>query len=117
MQFVFDGTYHQAIRITGPKHNLLGLCLGNGQAVIITRLPPQAGQAERIDEQAVLAQVTAGLSEINHQLGTFYTLSAIRFLATDTPCTYSYKELTRKIIARLHNRQAFLEIPPPAQTT
>lgn len=117
MQFLFDGTHHIAIRITGPTYNLLGLRLGNKEPVTITRLPSQAGAAERVDDRDVLEQVSVGLAEINHELGTYHGVEAIVFLATDTPCTHAYRELTREIIARLHNQQGFTDMPNILETS
>lgn len=111
MQFLFDGIYYKAARITGPKHNLLGLCLGTSEPVIISKLPIPNESKELVDEAEVLLQVEAGLAEINHELKTNYAVEKIQFLPTDTPCKTTYKNLTKAIITHLHKEQKFINTP------
>ncbi|MCA6113832.1 hypothetical protein J6524_02660 [Bradyrhizobium sp. WSM 1738] len=92
MQFSRDGDWYQAVRITGPSHNLLALKLGepSASAPIVERLSV-SNEAPVIDADDVQKQVLEGVSEANAQLGTDYRVAAIRFVTTDTPSSTIYR--------------------------
>lgn len=108
MQYVFDGVFFKAVKITGPNHNLLGLSLNGSNDIKVTSLGEEADSC--IDSDEVLRQVTEGIEDINSELGTKYSIKEIQFIHTDSPSDYIYNELTKSIITRIHEGGEFTKV-------
>ena len=108
MQFVRDNDWYQAIRVTGPSHNLLALKLGEPSAPgpSVERLSV-SNKAPVIDADEVQRQVLEGVSQANAQLGTNYQIEAIRFVTTDTPSPTIYRFLAKAIVEQIAQGGAF----------
>lgn len=108
MIFILDNDVYKVARVTGPAHNFLGLRLADdGREIDVVQLPIKVGEYNRIDRDAVLAQVKQGLVDINAQLGKAYAVSQIFFVPSDTPSTSVYRYLTVELVKRLDSRGAF----------
>jgi len=108
MQYVYDGVFFKAVKITGPKHNLLSLSLGESNDITVTKLGDEAVSC--IESNDVLRQVKEGLNDINIELGTNYSINEIQFVCSDTPSGNIYNELTKKIILRIHEDGEFSRV-------
>jgi hypothetical protein len=108
MQFVRDGDWYLATRITGPTHNLLGLRFGqpHGSHPAIER-SSVGGGSPIIEADDVLKQVLDGLSDANTKLGTDYRVAAIRFITDDTPSSSAYRFLAKSIVERMVRQGAW----------
>ena len=103
MQFFYDGKMYKAIRITGPKHNILGLSFTDTQenfCVEINDLEKNSVESN-IDSSDVESQVMKAVSESNKEFNTTYRVKKIEFISSDAPSSNAYKELTKAIIRRL----------------
>lgn len=102
MQFSREGDWYQVIRITGPSHNLLALKVGEiGTSEPEVDRLSVSNEAPMIDAEDVQKQVLEGVEEANTQLGTDYRVTAIRFVATDTPSSSIYSSLAKVIVEQL----------------
>ena len=96
MLFDRDGEWHMVARVTGPRHNLLGLRLSAVPVAspLVERLsgiPSEQG----VTAEEVLAQVTETVDAVNVETGSDHKLAAIRYVATDTPSRDAYRLMTR----------------------
>ena len=109
MQYIYDGQFYKAVKITGPKHNLLGISFGKCDCPEILALCKENDEII-IDESDVLSQVKNGIEKINEELGTEYSVSQIQFVPSDTPSKVIYDELTQEIVKRLHKGDEFVKV-------
>lgn len=110
MQFLYDGDYYKVVKISGPKHNLLGIALGDASTLDVFPLPIKAGEIARIDEQDLVAQVLSGIDEINNELGCNYSLGKIQYVPSDTPSKSVYRELVQEVLRRAHQGGDFVRL-------
>ena len=97
MQFSRSGDAVQAVRITGPAHNLLRLKLGTA---------PGTAEARNLDESDpallgaddVAREVMRGVAEANAALGTSIGVCGIDYVASDTPLVAVYRDLARALV-------------------
>lgn len=105
MQFVFDGKVYKAVKITGPKHNMLGLSFAEDNEDVsnidVLSLDIKSETEKNISALEVKNQVLSSIKEMNSLLGVHYKIKQIQFISSDTPSSTVYKELTREIIKRL----------------
>lgn len=103
MRFFRDGEWHQVARITGPTHNLLGLKLGgSGEAVPAVEALTHRGEGGALDSEQVVRQVLDGVSEVNAQLNTAYSVRAVRYVTSDTASKEVYRLLAKVLIEHVH---------------
>jgi hypothetical protein len=103
MQFIFDGNIYKAIKISGPKHNILGLAIdatGHIKECKIVTLD-ETNPEININPSDVEEQVQAGIREINQQFGVNFVVKEIQYVPADTPSKTIYKELTIEILKRV----------------
>jgi hypothetical protein len=111
MQFILDKDVYKVARITGPEHNLLGIrIVGYSREIDVVQLPIKKGESHRINPDAVLAQVTQGLLEVNAELGMDYSISQILFIPSDSPSISVYRYLTVELIKRIDSQGVFLVV-------
>lgn len=112
MQFVFDGKFYKAIKITGPAHNMLGLALEEikNHEIEIISLGSRMIAENNINELDVKNQVLSGIETINNEFGLKYFIAKIQFIPSDTPSESVYTELTIEIIRRLITGGKFTQI-------
>jgi hypothetical protein len=112
MQFIFDGRVYKAIKITGPKHNLLGLVIDNKNHSTKCEIICLEDKSKEININSVevMAQVLEGIEEINNQFGLNYAVRQIQFIPADTPSKTVYKELTIEIFKRLISEGEFTRV-------
>lgn len=96
---------HSAQRISGPRHNWLGLEFSEREisaAPRIERLAPR-GECRHapLSEDALLRFVLAGVAEANRTRGTDFHVSRIKYVANDTPPENVYARLAYKIVSEL----------------
>ncbi len=102
MQFLFDGVVYKVIKISGPKHNMLGLVLGKNNRVIETiALKSTAGVQDNVSPIDVEQQVIRGVEEVYLEFGVKYEVKQIQFVSSDTPSANVYKELTIEILKKI----------------
>lgn len=112
MQFIFDGNIYKAIKISGPKHNILGLALDDIGRISECKIVALYNKNPEINISAsdVMEQVQAGIQEINKQFGVNYAASQIQYVPADTPSQTIYKELTMEILKRIIEKGSFTRI-------
>lgn len=93
-----DGIY-KISRITGPKHNYLGLALSTippqTTAIIRRRLN---GESDMIDESKMIAAITFGIEDANRLLNTPLFAHSIEYVPSDTPDYSAYSQLAHAIV-------------------
>jgi hypothetical protein len=96
------GNVYKVARITGPKHNFLGLELSGADVPSLTveRLQVDDGgvHAGTLDEQQLIAAVRRGVTEANQKFGTHFYIAKLQYVVTDTPESSVYLLLAQKII-------------------
>lgn len=105
MQFGRCGDYLSVSRITGPRHNLLQLKLGEGlplQPVCECLDAKHQKQYEPLCESKIIAAVFDGLAKANQRFGTSYAVAQIRYIDSDSKPETIYSEMTLKLIEHLH---------------
>jgi hypothetical protein len=112
MQFVFDGKFYKAIKITGPRHNMLGLVLdkNSNHEIDVIALRSSKDESNNISSLDVKDQVLSGVEAINHKFGVKYTVEKIQFVSSDTPSESVYKELTIEILKRIIAGEEFIRV-------
>lgn len=109
-----DGVYKTS-RISGPKHNYLGL--------IVTLEPPldvrliqrklPGEEAGNLDELLLLAAVEKGVLTANSELDCRLSIKMIEYVPTDTPEYAIYTELAKAIA---YSAAGDLACIPPGHT-
>src|SRR5438105_4060843 len=110
MLFIKEKNIYKVIKITGPKHNLLGLSFcGNidKNNIEIIELPISTNEKQQISSSVIKAQVCAGIEEINAKSINKYKIDKIYFIPSDSFSEVVYKELTIEIIKRLEQSDKF----------
>lgn len=110
MQFVRVGEYLAVSRITGPHHNLLQVRLSSGvqEKPHCERLPPMGRCVhERLDEEELIGRVLEGVSQANERLGTWYSVTHIRYVENDTKPEMVYGFLVLKLIEHMESGGVF----------
>jgi len=102
MKVTKDGNVYKVARITGPKHNFLGLTLSGAEVPSLTveRLQVDDGgvYAGTLDEQQLVEAVRHGVTEANQQFGTHFYIAKLQYVVTDTPDPSVYSLLAQKIV-------------------
>lgn len=100
MHYWRDGEWRQIARVTGPRHNMLGLVLSDEP---FARIPDIEAAGETlanngVSPASVLREVDRGLAGANTEFGTHYRARRIRFVADDTPAEGVYELLAHEIV-------------------
>lgn len=105
MQYIIDGEFYKISRVTGPKHNMLGVRFSD------TDKEMEVVDFEQVNFSAseIKSQVQLGLADINRELGTKYKISAIQFVGSDTESDSIYAELVKVIVRRLESGGKFMQ--------
>ena len=102
MKVTKDGNVYKVARITGPKHNFLGLTLSGAEVPSLTvkRLQVDDGgvYAGTLDEQQLVEAVRRGVTEANQKFGTHFYITKLQYVVTDTPDPSVYSLLAQKIV-------------------
>ena len=104
MKFIDKSPLYQIIRITGPKHNLLGIQLSEHppqKPLTIEILNRDAKDSDPLHGNGVAEQVMLGIEQASSMYGRPYFVEKIQYLTTDSPPISIYKELTLEIIRRV----------------
>jgi len=109
MQYIFDGEYYKAVRITGPHHNLLGLSFtrDDNKNIDMVALDAQDNVKGTLLPEDVMKQVCEGVTQANIELNVNYRVRKIAFLQSDTPPVEIYRQLAKDIINRLVSGEPF----------
>jgi hypothetical protein len=105
MQYLRRGEWHQLVRITGPRHNLLWLRLSDGDEPVslphVERIQDPRGDATpELHDQDVAAAVIAGVSRANEKLGTAFAATHVRYVESDSPPASNYELLAEELVKR-----------------
>jgi hypothetical protein len=112
MQFIHDGIFYKAARISGPGHNLLSLRFAAGEnqiTPIVERLKPLLDSS--LDSQSVLSEAQAGVFEANQRFGTSFQIASLQFVDDDTSSESVYRLLAFSLVERLAMGLPFVEVP------
>jgi len=109
MQYAFDGEFYKVARITGPKHNMLGVRFSDLNSEIEVFNLDSSGKQANFSANEVKNQVQLGLVEVNLELGTNHKISAIQFIGSDTESDSIYVELVKEIVRRLESGGKFMQ--------
>lgn len=102
MQLVKSGGVYKIARITGAQDNLLGVMFSDHPGEIeLVALGAQDARNVRAEPGEVRRQVTAGLAEINRELGTSYCLSKIFYLPSESAANSVYELLIAALVKKL----------------
>src|SRR5256885_1106236 len=87
-----------ASRITGPKHNYLGLVLSIAPPIhtVVTQRMLDDGPGV-VNEQQLVAAVTAGIDEANRSRVITLFAHSIEYVSSDTPDYAAYSLLAKTI--------------------
>jgi hypothetical protein len=112
MEYRHDGEWRQLARVTGPRHNWLGLLLTTRKLKAQPQVEAVGAEsdAEGINADDVLAQVSRGIEQANTELGTAFSVKGVRFVRSDTPSDGIYEYLAQSIA-----REAARETEPRDQ--
>lgn len=109
MQFSRTDHWLSVSVITGPRHALLQVRLGQGEQVepAWELLPPVSGDAHLcLDEAAITAQVLEGVDEANRRLGARYRVTHIRCVEDDNGTPAMYGRMAANLIDHFHDSGA-----------
>ena len=104
MKFIDKAPLYQIIRITGPKHNLLGIQLSeqpSQKPLTIEILNPDTKDSDPLRGNEVAEQVMLGIEQASSMYGKPYFVEKIQYLTTDSLPIGTYKDLTLEIIRRV----------------
>ena len=110
MKLFFDGEIYRISRITGPKHNFLGISFGN----TITEIEVEAVETKpdvsesRLCEKKIVESVLNGINRKNIELKTDYKVKKIQYIVSDTPPENIYGQLAEEMIDRIEKRQIII---------
>ncbi len=95
-----DGMY-KASRITGPKHNYLGMVLSTTEPVSVKVLARSlmAGETRQVDEAKLLASVSESIAQAQCELDCHLFVEYIEYVISDTPEYIAYAELACAIFS------------------
>lgn len=111
MQFIYDGNFYKVVRVTGPRHNLLGLSFGDIDInAEVVALEIANGEVELVEAKDVLEQVKTGVAAANMELGVDYKIMSIQYVPSDSPSKTVYAELAKEIVRRLANEGEFVRV-------
>ncbi|GAB2554672.1 hypothetical protein [Rhodanobacter koreensis] len=106
MKFVNDAPLFKLSRITGPKHNFLGLQFADAPLIgepVVERLSVSAAEKECLSDSEIVEQVKLGLTEARSFCKGSYWLEKIQYVPSDSPPVEVYKELAMEIIRRIES--------------
>lgn len=109
MQFVEEQSVFKAARITGPKHNYLGLAFHPDDkdiGFLVESLKDEQGE-RALSEEEVCQYVVAGVSAANKKLGTRHRVRLIQYIRSDSPPECVYEEMARSIVIRMSTQDNF----------
>ncbi len=113
MQFVHVGSSFRVTRITGPKHNLLGIEFWEGEAApeppIVETLGPEKQCRDSLPSDEVCKNVLLGVSDANQKYGTSFAVKRIQFVPIDSPPPLTYRALAHAIVERRAKQLPFAQ--------
>jgi hypothetical protein len=104
MQFVNDDPLYKIARVTGPKHNFLGLEFtdqASVEALKVERLNVSRHEKENFSDRDVIEQVLLGLADASVLCERAYRLRKIQYVPSDSAPVEVYRFLTVEIIRRI----------------
>src|SRR4029079_9208344 len=104
MQIIRNGNTYRATKISGPRHNLLGLEVKKGDSsdeIVIIDLNRENNGKNLFFHEIVKEQVLTAIAKVNKEYLTNYVPLKIEFLSSDTATATIYKELTIEIIKNI----------------
>lgn len=110
MQFSHYMAMHIVTRITGPKHNFLGVVFaseGKAPNPQIIEMPPQGGcQHGGLVLSKVMEQVLLGVAKGNTDFQTNYVVQTIHVVSNDTGPESVYHEMARALVGETKRFEA-----------
>jgi hypothetical protein len=106
MQIIKDGPWYKITRITGPKHNYLGIQIENNSTKKFNptiQALPSVGNCHHhlLNADAILSEVLTGVSEANKELNCDFSVLSIQYVLNDTPPESIYRSLADCIIREI----------------
>jgi hypothetical protein len=102
MQFINEDPLYKIIRVTGPKHNFLGLELSVEPVDNVTLEALDSTNSEsQLDVDEILIQVRAGLDRARSMFGRDFHIKRIQYVSSDTLSLNIYMDLTVEILKRI----------------
>ena len=101
MRVFKDGNMYKVSRITGPKHNYLGLVLSDSNVPSITIGAVAIGggtTSGQLKQELVLAAVQEGVAKGNEECGTDLRVATVQYAVDDSADYDAYRLLARMII-------------------
>jgi hypothetical protein len=108
MKFVNDAPLFKISRITGPKHNFLGLQFAEAPLIgepAVERLSVSNAEKEHLLDSEIVYHVKLGLAEAHSFCKGSYWLEKIQYVPSDSQPVEVYKELAVEIIRRIESRE------------
>jgi hypothetical protein len=99
----FDGKWHRLAQVTGPTHNFLGLVFTSEPvpgACPLVEVQRKPGENARVSQKVVVQEVLEGVRRANATFGTHVAVSAIQYVASDTPMHGVYERLAYSLVER-----------------
>jgi len=93
------GEVFKVAKISGPKHNFLGMIVSEKPLNEVAMVPfTKDNEKSVIDESRLFAAVSEGIELENLERGTRLFAHRIEYVTSDTPVYRIYTELARAII-------------------
>lgn len=92
---------YKASRISGPKHNYLGIVVTEDVRVtpnVVERTLNVEQQPSCIDKERLVTAVSGGVREGNREYGSAYHIEVIEFVSSDTPDYDIYTMMAKAIV-------------------
>jgi hypothetical protein len=114
MLFSRNGNFFRVVRITGPAHNLLGMAFSYGgePAPHVRNIDTARDKLVKLAAEDVIANVLAGVDYANAELGLRLQVSAIEYVASDTPPADIYRVLAYELIRRFRDCEELKKLMP-----
>lgn len=102
MQFINEAPLYKIVRVTGPKHNLLGLELSAEPVETVTLEALDGANSEnKLGADEILIQVRTGIDRAMAMFGRDFHVKRIQYVSSDTPSPDIYVDLTFEILRRV----------------
>lgn len=99
MNIVKVGNVYKSVRISGPRHNYLGIAITSKKPDVI-RIVVRGLENEgkrQIDEARLVASVSEGVSSMMQEYNRSIFIDTIEYVASDSPDYAFYAEASRAI--------------------
>ena len=105
MRINFDGEMFRASRITGPKHNYLGMVVLSVAGADDWPLIEHAhgNEPRSLESSDIRAWISEGVRKANEALGTDYGIGRAEYVISDSSDPAIYRAMAENIVLKAHS--------------